>query len=100
MFHFVWGFLFVGDFCREFLGFLLRGNFWRGFLAEVFWGFWDFWRLGIFGVFVGLVVLRVESVLERRCCDIDVGTLIILALLVVWFGIGFEHWVWFGHSMT
>jgi hypothetical protein len=48
MFHFVWGFLFVGNFVGIFLW---RGNFWRGFLAEVFGGFWDFWRLGIFGGF-------------------------------------------------
>ena len=48
----------------------------------------DFWRLGIFGVFGGLVVLRVESVLERRCWAIDVVTSTFEAVLVVGFGIG------------
>ena len=64
--------------------FLLRfffagGNFFsaRKFLAGIFGGFWDFWWLGIFGVFVGLVVLRVESVLERRCWNFDVRTLML-----------------------
>jgi hypothetical protein len=74
MFHFVWGFLLLGNFCR--LG-IFVGVFWGFCCAEIFgwdfWrGFWDFWRLGVFGVFGGLVVLRVESVLERRCCAIDV----------------------------
>jgi hypothetical protein len=70
--------IFVG---REFLS-----GFFGVFGAGIFGGFWDFWRLGVFGVFVGLVVLRVESVLERQCYDIDVVTLTIEAVLVVWFG--------------
>jgi hypothetical protein len=83
MFHFVWGFLLVGNFCRSGI---FVGVFWGFCGAGIFGGFWDFWRLGVFGVFVGLVVLRVESVLERQCCDIDVVTLTIEAVLVVWFG--------------
>ena len=92
MFHLLWGFLFVWNFCRSgifvgvfwgFCGAGIFGGFWGflgflGFLAVG--GFWGFWRLGVFGV---------ESVLERRCCAIDVGTSTILALLVVRFGIGF-----------
>jgi hypothetical protein len=62
MFHFVWGFLLVGNFCRSGI---FVGVFWGFCGAGIFGGFWDFWRLGVFGVFVGLVVLRVESVLQR-----------------------------------
>jgi hypothetical protein len=57
MFHLLWGFLFVGNFCWSGI---FVGVFWGFCGAEIFGGFWDFWRLGIFGVFVGLVVLRVE----------------------------------------
>ena len=48
------------------------GDFWWGFLPG------DFWALGVFGVFVEKVVLSVKSVLKRRCCNFDVGTLIFL----------------------
>jgi hypothetical protein len=54
MFHFVWGFLLVGNFCRGFLsGFLPGGSFWGflGFLAVR--DFWGFCRFGVFGVFGG-----------------------------------------------
>ena len=84
----------MGIFVRDFLGFLLRGNFWGflGFLAVR--DFWGFCRLGIFGVFGGLGHLRVESMLSHRCWAIDVGTLTFEAVLVVWvwalgLGIGF-----------
>jgi hypothetical protein len=62
MFHFVWGFLLVGNFCCAgiFGGVFCGAEIFGG---RDFWGFWDFWRLGIFGVFVGLWHFRVESVL-------------------------------------
>jgi hypothetical protein len=65
-----WKFLLRGDFWRGFLAGIFGGNFWGflGFLAvRDFWGFWGFWRLGIFGVFGGLGHLRVELMLKLRC---------------------------------
>lgn len=68
MFHLVWGFLFVGNFCYcdffwsgIFVGFLPGGNFWGflGFLAVR--DFWGFWRLGAFeGVGVDVAPLMLE----------------------------------------
>ena len=60
MFHFVWGFLLIGNFCRGFLGFLWRGNFWGflGFLAVR--DFWGFCRFGGFEGGIGVMTLMLS----------------------------------------
>jgi len=72
MFHLLWGFLFVGNFCRSgifvgvFWGFW-RGNFWGflGFLAVG--GFWGFCRFGGFEGGIDVVTLM----LGHQCCNIE-----------------------------